>query len=613
MNVRPITDVRAVTLRFSVPLVLGAIVTTATAVHAMLALRSPSPWIVPDELIYAELAKSLSEGGLPSIRGEVSFDWGLGYPALLAPIWAVFDDVTTAYTVAKVVNALVLSLTAIPAYFLARRFVGEGHALVVAGLCVAVPSMLYAGTLMTEVALYPAFVVALLAMALALERPSKKTQLAALGAIAVACSIKMLAVVLVAAYVTGIASYHWLDTRSGSRWRARMRIYAPTGFVLVAIAVASLTVLLASGRRPQDTFGGYSLVLEYMELRAVPRWALLHLAELDLYLAVIPFAVTLIVASRGLRSSAGHHERLFVALAVPVCVALLAAVAAFASVPFLEVFKYPENIQRLQERNTFVLAPLFLIGLMLWLRDRRGRPAVLLGAVTCAALLPAVIPLGDFDGNVRFQALALVPWVALADDPAWPVVGLLFTCTLGLLFVIAMRARAPAAMFLAPMVFVFAVVGLTAHDSIRWASEWTRSAAWGKAPNWVDAAVGEHESVSVLWAEPAGRPFVDLARRHRIVVVGEFFNRSIGDVYELGSPMPYGLPSTQVHVEAGRVVLDDGRPAPLGEFVLAPCYVRVAGVPIARDSSTGAVVFRVHGPVRAAVARPASCPRRREP
>ena len=106
MNVRPITDVRAVTLRFSVPLVLGAIVTTATAVHAMLALRSPSPWIVPDELIYSELAKSLGEGDLPSIRDEISFGYGLGYPALLAPIWAVFDDATKAYALAKVLNAL---------------------------------------------------------------------------------------------------------------------------------------------------------------------------------------------------------------------------------------------------------------------------------------------------------------------------------------------------------------------------------------------------------------------------------------------------------------------------------------------------------------------------
>jgi len=608
MSVRFATEVRAVPLRLTVPIALAGIVAMATALHATLALRSPSIWIVPDELIYSELAKSLGHGDLPRIRDEVSFEWGLGYPALLAPIWAVFDDVTKAYTIAKVVNALVLSLTAVPAYFLARRFVTENYALVVAALTVTMPPMLYAGTLMTEVALYPAVALALLAMAIALERPVLMTQAAALAAIALACTIKTLAVVLVIGYAAAIALFHWLDTRSGPRWRARLLSYTPTWLALAAIAVASGFLVLASRRRPQDALGGYSVVLEHMDLAAVPRWALLHVAELDLSLAVIPFAATLILASRGLRSSADRRERLFVALAAPVCAVWLAAVAAFASVPFLELFEYPANVQRLQERSTFMLAPLFFIGLALWLRDRRGSPALVAAAVAGAVLLPALIPLDEFDGNVRFQALALVPWVSHAEQVAWPLGGLVFTLTLGVLFMLALRARAPAAVFVVPVVLVFAAVGLMAHVSIRSASEWTRSAAWGTSPNWVDAAIGDQGSVSVLWAEPAGRRFVDLAARHRIVFVGEFFNRSIAAVYELGSPMPYGLPSTRVHLEDGRVVLEDGRPAPLGKFVLAPCYVRVAGVPIARDLSTGAVVFHVRGPVRAAVARPTSCP-----
>ena len=51
----------------------------------------------------------------------------------------------------------------------------------------------------------------------------------------------------------------------------------------------------------------------------------------------------------------------------------------------------------------------------------------------------------------------------------------------------------------------------------------------------------------------------------------------------------------------------NGRPARLGKFVLVPCHVRVEGVPIARDLSTGATVFRVTTPARASVADPASC------
>ena len=50
-----------------------------------------------------------------------------------------------------------MSLAAVPAYFLARRVLAAGLSLVAALLAVAVPSMLYTGTMMTENAFYPLF------------------------------------------------------------------------------------------------------------------------------------------------------------------------------------------------------------------------------------------------------------------------------------------------------------------------------------------------------------------------------------------------------------------------------------------------------------------------
>lgn len=605
----PLAEPRVIHARIPVPIVLGALVTAATVFHAAIAFPIRSPWIVPDELIYSELAKSLGDGSLPRIRGDVSFDWGLGYPVLLAPVWALFDDVTAAYPAAKALNALIMSLTAVPAFFLARRFVGEGYAFVLAALAVAVPAMLYAGTLMTEVALYPAFVLALLGMAVALARPQTTTQVGALGAIALACTIKTGALVLMPAYVVAIVLYHWLDTRSMSAWRGRLGAYALTWLVLATIGIAAVVVFAAAGRRPQDALGTYSSVLDHLDLRTLPRWTLLHLAELDLYVAVIPLAATVIVLARGFGLRADPRERLFAALVVPVLLAWLVAVGAFASVPFLEVFEYPENVQRLQGRSTFMLAPLLFIGLALWLRDRSGSWVALAAVVIGSALFPAVIPLADLDESVRFQALALVPWVEMRDDIHWPAGVLLMTLVLGATLLLAKRLRAPAAFVLVPIAFVFVGVGLFAHASMLWASEWTRSVTWGTVPNWVDRAVGDQESVSVLWYEPPGKRFVDLAARHRLVFVGEFFNRRIDGVYELGSPMPYGLPTTKVHLKDGRVVLRDGSPAPLGEFVFAPCHVHVSGVVIARDALTGARVTRVQGPVSATVANPGSCGR----
>lgn len=605
MTVSPAIEIRAIPARLSVPVLLGVTVVLASALHTALALMSPSPWIVPDELIYSELAKSIGDGRLPAIRGEVSYAYGIGYPALLAPIWAAFEDVTTAYAVAKVLNALLLGLTAVPAYFLARRFVAEVPALFVAALCVALPSMTYAGTLMTEVALYPAFVLALLAMTAALERPTLATQAGALGAIVLASAIKMLAAVLLLAYVAAIALFHWLDTRESSSWRRRLRAFTPTWVFLAGILVVGATVAVALGRSVSEPLGAYAVVLGNIDVLVVPWWALLHVAELDLQVAVIPFAATLIVAWRGFRPGADRSERLFVALAVPVCVALVVAVAGFSSTPFPGGMDYPENVGRLNGRNTFVLAPLLLIGLVLALGVRAPSRRGLAVTGVVAGLLPALIPLERFMEHAVAQTPSLVPWIRLESKAslAWPLGCLILTGALTALYVA--RVRVVVAVVLVAVVLL--ATTLLSHGGMVSASKWTGDQAWGASPDWVERAAGD-ETVSVLWAESGHGRFVEQAPRHFALWLGEFFNRNVGDVFELGTPMPYGLPSTRVRLDDGRVVLEDGRVAPLGELVLAPCHVRVVGVPIARDPWTGMAVIRASRPVHAAVVEPGSCP-----
>lgn len=606
MTISPLAEMRTVSMRLTVPVVLAATVLLATALHAVLAASSPSPWIVPDELIYSELAKSIAAGGLPAIRDEVSFAYGIGYPALLAPVWAVFNDVTTAYAVAKALNALILSLTAVPAYFLARRFVAEAPALIVAALSVAVPSMLYAGTLMTEVALYPAFVLALLGMSVALERPTLATQAGALGAIALASAIKMLAVVLVLAYVAGIVLYHWLNKREDETWPGRLNDYAPTWTILAGVVITGLTTGVVLGQSPLSLLGAYAVILGNIDVLTVPWWALLHLAEFDLYVAVIPFAATALVVLTGCRRGATRQSRLFASLVMPATAVLLFTVAAYASPPHGGAEGYLSSVARLHERATFVLAPLFLIGLMAWLGQRTlsSRAAVRAACVASAAL-PGAIPADQLGGNVTFQTLALVPWASF--DVRWPLGVLVFASVLALVTFLGATSRVRAVSVVTVVATVFVSVSAVVHSSMVSASNWTRTHASGTTPDWIDRTARD-APVSVLWAEMEGVSFVDPAPRHRIVWLGEFFNRSVGPVYELGTSMPYNLPATRVHLRDGYVVLEDGGLAPLGELVLIPCHVRVASMPIARDPSTGAAVVRVRGPVRAEVLEPGSCP-----
>ncbi len=136
---------------------LTAIVVCSAIVRILLTRQMAAPWIMVDELVYSELAKSFAEHGRFLIRGVPTGGYGYVYPILIAPAWRLYSSIPHAYAVAKGINAVVISLTAIPAYFLARRLVGSGLALVAALLAVLVPSMLYAGTLMTENAFYPLF------------------------------------------------------------------------------------------------------------------------------------------------------------------------------------------------------------------------------------------------------------------------------------------------------------------------------------------------------------------------------------------------------------------------------------------------------------------------
>ena len=92
----------------------------------------------------------------------------------------------------------------------------------------------------------------------------------------------------------------------------------------------------------------------------------------------------------------GNHGRALAWAArqfgIPAVVFLLLAIAAFSSDTQPHRLGYgwsPEA--RLHERNMFVLVPLLLIGLALWLeRPERLRTPPLLGAAAAATVLPAV-------------------------------------------------------------------------------------------------------------------------------------------------------------------------------------------------------------------------------
>src|SRR5262249_26294937 len=235
---------------------LAAIVVVSTIVRFLLSRRVAAQWIMVDELIYSELAKSFASTGHFLIRGEHHGAYGFVYPFLIAPAWTVFHAVRDAYPAAKAFGSLAMSLAAIPAYFLARRVLAQVPSLLAAALAVVVPSMVYTGTLMTETVFYPLFVCVALALVLALERPTVVRQLALLGVCLLAYLTRTQAVVLVPAVATAPLVLAFVDRQ---RMRTAVRPFRVLYGVLAAAIVGVIVVQLARGKSPYDVFGSYSV------------------------------------------------------------------------------------------------------------------------------------------------------------------------------------------------------------------------------------------------------------------------------------------------------------------------------------------------------------------
>ena len=254
-----------------------------------------APFIMVDELIYSELARSLADSRELLVRDVPSRGYGIVYPALISPAYAVFERLTDAYAAVKTLNALVMSLAAIPAYLLARRVVGQGLSLLAAVLAVSLPSLVYTGSVMTENAFYPVFSRPRLLLTLVLERPTVARQVALLLAVGRrGCDARA-----GRAFSSPRCSPHRCSSRCFRRRRPASRAPAVSrGSTRVVLggrprrrrrAARARPLALRSPRRVQHR---RRVRLRPGRGASLP---LYHVAELDLYLGVVPVAATIVL------------------------------------------------------------------------------------------------------------------------------------------------------------------------------------------------------------------------------------------------------------------------------------------------------------------------------
>jgi hypothetical protein len=554
---------------------LAGIVAVSVVVRFLFARRVQAPWIMVDELIYSELARGLAEDGSYSIRGVPSYTYGFVYPLAIAPAYALFDSLPTAYTAVKAINAFVVSLAAVPAYFLARRVLPAGMALLAALLAVALPSLLYAGQVMTENVFYPLFLCVMLAFVAALERPTPVRQLLLLALCALAYLTRAQALALFPA----IAAAPLL---LGS-WRSFRVLYAALG----GAALSALVVQLVRGESPLDLLGAYAVTGEHRyDAVEVARWLLYHVAELDLYLGVAPLAALLVLLALWRRLPRNVHP--FLAATASISVFLLLEVSAFASLP---------SVARIEERNLFYLAPLVMIALLVWIDHGLPRPALPAGvAAVIAAALPGVIPYERLVGvPSQSDTLMLLPlwrvherWSVALDDLA--AVTVVLAVIAAIVFLVLPR-RLALVLPLAVLAF-YAAVARPISARMEYAALGALSEGMNQAHrDWVDrAAAGRGETVA-LWTGNTSR---------FSIWQNEFFSQSVGRVYYVNEPMGGGLPQTKATIGDDSVLRDPSGSPIAAAFVLTDGSLAPLGRVVAEDAGRGVLLYRPEGPLRAA-------------
>lgn len=551
---------------------VGLLVTSFTC-RALAAWRVGTPWVSPDEMVYTLLGRSLWENGELSILDSKTGFYSLLYPALVGGPLSL-ADIDLGHRIVQLLQAAIMSATAIPVYLWGRRLAGERWALVAAALTVALPVIGYSALIMTEALFLPLMTLALWALARALELPTAGRQ-ALLGvAILAVVATRLQAVVLVPVVITAIVIKAALDRNTFV-----VRRFAPALAALVAVTIFAAWAGSA-------VLGGYSAAAEgTYAFGTAARFVAYHAAGIVLLSGIVPALGLALVCASAIRGhEQSQHLRAFVAVAVAYLPWLALEVGIFAS----------REVGHLAARDLATAAPLVLLGFAAWLfrGGQRPQPLTALAALVAIGVL-ILLPVRPFaEQRAVHDALELVPLEWVRPDLR-ELAFALFVATIVLVFTLLRPRRI---WLLAPLIFLSLVGGsIAASLEAGTQSRIREKALLGGAPTWIDGATGQ--KTAYLYAPEFFWP---------VVWQHVFWNRSIDRIWTIFSAtIPGPLPQTPVVVRPdGRLVAPGGGVVDAGA-VVAPSSIALVGDRLAAIrqegmDAAGLVLWRPHGAVRLA-------------
>src|SRR5262249_13162357 len=316
---------------------------------------------------------------VPRIHGVNIESLSQVYPLLIAPAFAD-GYVPHDLFVAHLIGAWVMSSAGIPAFLLARRVTGRLDAALVAGaLAVCVPWIVYSSMLMTEVAAYPAFLWALLAMQRALTAPSARNDVVALAATALAFFARTELIALVVVLPIALIAYERGSLRNS------VRAHRVLGAAYVVIAVGAV-VLAATGHLSR-VVGIYGVYTQNASVLSSAFFGSLveHAVTFALALAVLPAVVGAgWLAANVVRPAASREAQALACLGSMTVVVLIVQATDFD-------VRYTGYVH---DRFLLYLAPIVVIGMLVALVDRRRPRWALLApaGLVCVGFAVGALP-----------------------------------------------------------------------------------------------------------------------------------------------------------------------------------------------------------------------------
>jgi hypothetical protein len=506
------------------------------------------PHTFADELLHERVARGVAESGSLATHG-----YGLVSGVVDAFGFWLTTDAASAFHLIQLLNVIVMVSAALPAYLLARRVVSQPGALVVAALTVSVTWMAYSAMIMTEPAFYPVFLLFVLALVRALERPSWGRQAVMLTALVLAFETRTQAICLVGALLLAAVIHGW----SRGRTVALLRAFAPTwslfGAAILLGGIAAAAGVIGS------PLGAYQKLLDdslsVLHPHGLLLWTAANLTSIALGVGVLAMLAFPLGLAPLLRRGSTTSEAAFASASIAVTLAILTTVVVLCE------SKYGTGT--VGERNLFCVVPLVFTGALAWAERGFPRPlrltAIVLG---CAVLLALLMPPGSIGTAVDSRTFGL--WTEIGHGATSHTYQMVAAIAVGALVLTRLRHSWP---------IVFAAlataIGVTAARDV----PPTQPRSVATKYEWVDRALPSGAQATVLYVAAPGRLTCPVSPRVGEVaamsVYTEMFNLKIGPVLQALSGNPVaGVASPSVTIGSDGVVRSRGGPLRPGYVVL---------------------------------------------